>query len=59
MQDVLNKMQNEMNRLKQYFPYRIVWGAVNPETLEYVTGATPTKRQANDYARKGHHVYTM
>lgn len=59
MQEALNKMQAEMNRTKDYFPFRIVWGAINPETLEYVTGANPTKRQANDMARKGYHVYTI
>lgn len=59
MNEVLEKMQAEMKRLKGYFPFRIVWGAVNPQTLEYETGASPTKRQVNAYVRKGWNGYTI
>lgn len=46
----------ELTRLKQYFPFRIVWGAISP-TGEWRCSANPTKRQANDLARKGWTVY--
>jgi hypothetical protein len=45
----------ELQRLKSYFPFRIVWGAVLGE--QFVCGANVTMRQANDYARKGWAVY--
>ena len=59
MNEAISKMQAEMNRLKAYFPYRIVWGALNAETLEFVTGANVTKRQVNDYVRKGWNGYAI
>ena len=59
MNDALVKMEAELKRLKAYFPFRIVWGAINPDTLEYVTGASATKRQLNGYLRKGWNGYQM
>ena len=59
MNETISKMQSDMNRLKAYFPYRIVWGAINSETLEFVTGANVTKRQVNDYIRKGWNCYAI
>lgn len=56
---ILEKMEADMMRLKAYFPYRIVWGAISPDGNEFVTGATPTKRQVNDYLRKGWHTYVI
>jgi len=52
-------MQADMQRLIAYFPFRIVWGALNPRTNEFVTGATPTKRQVNDYVRRGWEGYSL
>lgn len=46
----------EMARLKQYFPFRIVWGAIDPRTGEFRCSANPKRRQANDLIRKGWHV---
>lgn len=59
MNEAISKMQSDMNRLKAYFPYRIVWGAINAETLEFVTGANATKRKVNDYIRKGWSGYAI
>ncbi len=53
------KAQENAQRLKAYFPFRIVWYAVHPESCEFETGATPTKRQANDMARKGWDVFIL
>lgn len=49
----------EMRRLKSYFPYRIVYGAINPTSNEFVSGAVVTMRQPNDYARKGWIVFKL
>lgn len=47
----------EMRRLKQYFPYRIVYGAVRGEKWE--CGAMKTNRRPNDLLRKGGTVFTL
>jgi len=57
--EVLKTMETELKRLKSYFPYRIIWGAIHPDTLEFITSASSTKRQANDYIRKGYEVYIL
>lgn len=59
MNEAISKMQSDMNRLKAYFPYRIVWGAINSETFEFVTGANVTKRQVNDFSLKGWNAYVL
>lgn len=59
MDDQLAKLQVALNRVKLYYPYRIVWGYVDPDTFEIVTSANVTKRQANDMMRKGYHIYTV
>jgi hypothetical protein len=46
------EQENALKRLKAYFPFRIVWGAVNAHTGEFVSGANCTRRQAMNYARK-------
>ena len=56
-QALTEAQQSELARLKAYMPFRIVWGAVNPDTKEFVCAASFTKRQANDYARKGWQVF--
>lgn len=50
----------EMQRVKAWKPYRIVWCAIHPETLEY-TGAfaSTTKHGINSHLRKGYRVYTV
>jgi hypothetical protein len=55
----MKTLQADMQRLKGYFPFRIIWGAINPLSGEVVTGANVTKRQANDYIRKGWEVYVL
>jgi len=55
--EAMEQLKQDMARLKLYFPYRIVWGAINPATNELVSAASITKRQANDYVRKGWSVY--
>lgn len=42
--------RSELLRLKSYFPFRIVWGAVSVNG-EFVCGASKDRRQVNKYAR--------
>ena len=41
----------ELKRLKAYFPYRIVWGAVSVNN-EFVCMASSDRRELNKYLRK-------
>lgn len=45
------EQEAELLRLKQYFPFRIVWGAVS-NNGEFVSGADLTRRRLNQYLRK-------
>lgn len=57
--DLLKQMEVDMKRLKQYFPYRIVYGAFHPETNETQTGAVLTMREPNKLMRAGWEVYKL
>lgn len=45
------EQEAELARLKSYFPFRIVWGAVS-DSGEFVSGASTTRRHLNAYLRK-------
>lgn len=45
----------ELRRLKEYFPYRVVFGALSPSG-EFEANAQTTKRRALKLAREGWHV---
>ena len=47
------QQQAELVRMKQYFPFRIVFGALNPETGEFSVHARKTARPMNEFLRKG------
>ena len=49
--------QEEMKRLKQYFPYRIVYGAIM--NGEFSCGAVPTMRKIENLVKKGASVWTL
>ena len=49
----------EIVRVKQYFPYRIAYGALNPATNEFVASAVPNFRIPNKLARDGWLVWTI
>ena len=49
----------ELRRTKQYFPYRLVFGAVNPGNGEFVIIAKATKHQANKLIREGWSVWEI
>lgn len=55
------EQETELRRLKSYFPFRIVWGAVNvntePHTFE--CGASHTRRELNKRMRSGWLVATI
>ena len=46
------EQRRELAQLKQYFPYRIVWGGFDSETHEFVTGADCDRRRLNAFLRK-------
>ncbi len=49
----------EMQRVKSYFPFRIVYGAFNPTTKEFVASAVTTMRIPNKLIREGWEVFTL
>jgi len=46
----------ELSNLKNWFPYRIVFGVIDSVTGEFSAYAKTTMHTANNLARKGHHV---
>lgn len=59
MNELMKKAEQEMIRLKGYFPYRVVWAAINEETGEVITGASATRRHVNAYMRRGWTGFTL
>ena len=58
--DTLTDTQkNELVRLKQYFPYRIVFGVVDKDSGEFTSYALPTKHLCNKKVREGHSVFVV
>lgn len=51
-------LRQDMQRLKAYFPYRIVYGAISP-TGETVASAVATMHKPNALARKGWAVWRI
>lgn len=49
----------ELQGLKNSFPYRIVYGAINPATGEWFASAVTTMRAPNKLAREGWQVFTL
>lgn len=46
----------ELQRMKQWFPYRIVFGVIDKDTQEFAVWAKPTMHAANRLVREGHTV---
>jgi len=60
MESTLNEAQiTELRRLRSYFPYRIIYGALNPATGEWLASAVATMRIPNKLAREGWQVVTV
>ena len=57
--ELTTEQNAELSRLKAHFPYRVVWGAIHPETHEWVASANTSKRQMNSYVRKGWTVFQV
>jgi hypothetical protein len=57
MLEMPNNIETELARLKQYFPYRIVWCGYKDG--EWVTGANLDNRQANKHMREGWKVWKV
>ncbi len=55
MKELTENQKQQLYRLKQYFPYRIIFGVLTPEN-EFLTFAETTKRKMNNYAKMSDHV---
>jgi len=55
------EQEAELRRMKAYFPYRIVWGAVNTQTTPHTFEAHNSydRRRLMAYVRKGWLVATV
>jgi hypothetical protein len=53
------KQLAELQRIKQYYPYRVVFGVINKDTGEFQTWCKTTKHIANKLAREGHQVFIL
>lgn len=51
------KQEAELRRLKSYFPYRHVYGAIKGN--EWISGAVATMHQPNKLARQGYTVFKL
>jgi hypothetical protein len=57
--ELTDKQIEELRRMKSYFPYRIIYGAINPQTGEWIASAVPTMRVPNRLLREGWQVFTL
>lgn len=49
----------EMQNLKNSFPFRIIYGAFNPQTGEWFASAVSSMRAPNKLVREGWQVFTV
>lgn len=56
--ELTQEQLKELQRLKAYFPYRIVFGVLR-KSGEFEAWAKPTKHAANKLAREGHTVWIL
>ncbi len=47
------EQRDELLRLRQYFPFRLVWGSLDPFGGRWTAHATTDKREMNAMIRKG------
>ena len=52
-----DKQIKEIERLKNYFPYRIVFGVIDKETKLFEVRACKTKAPLNKAVKAGHSVF--
>lgn len=53
------EQSNELIRVKQYFPFRIVFGVIDKDTGKFDVYVKTTKHAANKLSREGHHVFVL
>ncbi len=58
MREFTDAQLAEMQRLKSYFPYRIIYGAFSPDG-EFEAGAQKDRRRINKLLREGWQVATL
>lgn len=49
----------ELQSLKNFFPFRIIYGAFNPATEEWIASAVTTMRIPNRLTRTDWQVFTL
>lgn len=54
-----DQQSQELKRLKQHFPYRIVFGVIDKDTGAFEAYAKTTMHTANSLTRKGHAVFLL
>ncbi len=58
--DIFTAEQTEqLRKLKSYFPFRIVWGGINPQNQEFEAHADHTRAKLSNKVRKGWLVATI
>jgi len=53
------EQEAELRNLKAHFPFRIVWGTINPQDQSFEAWASTDRRELNKRLRKGHLVATI
>jgi hypothetical protein len=54
--DLTEDQKQELKMLREFFPYRIVYAAMNPSTGEYIASAVTSMRIPNKLCRDGWQV---
>jgi hypothetical protein len=50
---------NQMQQMKQHFPYRIIYGMIDKNTSEFFTSVVTNMRIPNKLSKEGHTVFTI
>jgi hypothetical protein len=59
MPELTEAQRSELRRLREMCPFRIVYGAWNPQTGEYFAAAVTSMRIPNRLVREGWEVFTV
>jgi len=59
MPELTESQTQELSRLKEYFPYRIIYGYQDKTTGEFTASAARTMRIPNQLTREGHTVFII
>jgi hypothetical protein len=57
--ELSNEQITELNRLKSYFPYRIIYASIDKDTKQFNASAVLNMRIPNKLSRDGHIVFIL